>query len=797
MVSPVGSSPTLAKDNKNGFLSSILAWTRDPEDTIGVRQFPGFVVYNATTDSDILESLPQICRTALTEVIKCHPYTIVFQQLKYRGSLGSTNLTKSVCDEGCGTSLKSWFDTVTVACDGYQLGLSVPNRLGGVIWAGWNETCLTDPSNGLYCGDIMDSFSDAESLEDTPRTELCSWCNVHRLALMQSSAYSTYDDEWKTDLEYIYETCGISGNTTVPTPLVSLPAEPAPFCSSGRTYTVVQDDTCDKIAQAHNVSSASLYMGNELLYDCSDITAGLELCLPFECGNTYSFGPNDNCTGLEESLGLGSGTIRRLNAWLELDCRNMQVASAVFGHTLCLGAEGGNYTATAPIPGPTLLPGSATGYTVLTIAPPENMTGVAEGTTLKCGRWSVSSNDTTCAQICIQDAIPFDLFLSVNPSLSATDCSSGLVPGYAYCSGPIYEWNATRTTSPGSFNDDFSDGSMDGWEVYGGTFDAATKALVAGSSSGGKALINTDTFTDFTFEADIVLPSANSGNAGLVFRASNPGSGADSYSGYYAGFGTDGNLSIGRANNAWKSLEVAKVTVTAGQIYHLKVRAEGDSISVYLDDMETPIIDLKDSTYSSGLNGVRVYQTGATFDNIEIIPIEPTPIFFDFSDGAMTGWKVYGGTYDASTGALVAGNSEGGKAVLEAIQLTNFTFEADVVVPSGSNSNGKTGLLFRMSNPTVGVNNYQGYWAGISNDGKVLIGRANNSWTQLAVKQETIEVGQVHHIMIQASGNQLAVYLDDLETPKITIQDGTYSSGMFGVRVYQTGATFDNIEITP
>ena len=55
MISPVKSNATMAKDNQNGFLSSILAWVRNG--TIGERNFHGFTLYNATQDEDTLDGV--------------------------------------------------------------------------------------------------------------------------------------------------------------------------------------------------------------------------------------------------------------------------------------------------------------------------------------------------------------------------------------------------------------------------------------------------------------------------------------------------------------------------------------------------------------------------------------------------------------------------------------------------------------------------------------------------------------------------------------------------------------------
>jgi hypothetical protein len=149
MVSPVKDVATMAADNKNGFLSSILAWVRNG--TIGQRDYYGFVLYNATEDTKYLDDVSEVCKTALTETIKCDPYVEKFRELRYRGSLESKSLTDSVCDVGCGKSLKSWFDTVTTSCANFQVGGAIANRAGGIVWTGYNETCLLDPATGQYC----------------------------------------------------------------------------------------------------------------------------------------------------------------------------------------------------------------------------------------------------------------------------------------------------------------------------------------------------------------------------------------------------------------------------------------------------------------------------------------------------------------------------------------------------------------------------------------------------------------------------------------------------------------------
>ncbi|MFD8524279.1 glycoside hydrolase family 43 protein [Streptomyces capillispiralis] len=166
--------------------------------------------------------------------------------------------------------------------------------------------------------------------------------------------------------------------------------------------------------------------------------------------------------------------------------------------------------------------------------------------------------------------------------------------------------------------DNFADHNALGWKTYGGSWTAAGGRYRAGRSLGGKALLDTN-FADFTFDAD-VTPASGRGDAGLVFRASRPGTGVDGYSGYYAGIGGDGKVVLGRANDSWTPLGTARVSVAPGTSHRLRVTAVGSSIKVYVDDLLTPRISVTDDTYRSGANGVRVFDTAASFDNVAVGP---------------------------------------------------------------------------------------------------------------------------------------------------------------------------------
>jgi len=67
---------------------------------------------------------------------------------------------------------------VYIAFAGYHVNDALLTLLGGRIWDGWNPTCLKDPGTGKSWGEIIDSFAQVSTIEDTPKTELCSFCWV-------------------------------------------------------------------------------------------------------------------------------------------------------------------------------------------------------------------------------------------------------------------------------------------------------------------------------------------------------------------------------------------------------------------------------------------------------------------------------------------------------------------------------------------------------------------------------------------------------------------------------------------
>ncbi|HEY4415950.1 MAG TPA: beta-L-arabinofuranosidase domain-containing protein [Verrucomicrobiae bacterium] len=160
----------------------------------------------------------------------------------------------------------------------------------------------------------------------------------------------------------------------------------------------------------------------------------------------------------------------------------------------------------------------------------------------------------------------------------------------------------------GKFAENFDPAWSQRWTVFGGNWlaRAGTLSTVPASAGGAKALVMASAFTNFIYQADVSVGSV--GNAGLVFRASEPDIGADAYCGYYVGISPSAaSLELGYVNNGWHLIKTVPMKFAASTFYHLKVQAEGSRLRIYVNDGEQPVLDVHDDHFADGMIGVRDY----------------------------------------------------------------------------------------------------------------------------------------------------------------------------------------------
>ncbi|KAL1891091.1 hypothetical protein Sste5346_007917 [Sporothrix stenoceras] len=279
---------------------------------------------------------------------------------------------------------------------------------------------------------------------------------------MEASAYSgAYDNSsFAARYQYVASHCGLSGITNFKGTGSAVTGATtvnitAPVCASGNHYTVKSGDTCDTIAVANSVSSATLFAINPSLQDCRKALAvGTVLCLPHTCDALWTVQSTDTCLSIGNATGNSQSALVAYNTMLNWNCTNLVAALGKppsWGSTLCVSSPGGVYDGIAAsnssVDGNG---GGGNGYAgadEVIVDPPTGAT-VATGTNAtECAKWYVYDATLLCAQICLTNDIPISIFTKVNPSLHATSCDSDLVKGHAYCVSPVMELSDESSTT--------------------------------------------------------------------------------------------------------------------------------------------------------------------------------------------------------------------------------------------------------------------------------------------------------------------------------------------------------------
>ena len=175
--------------------------------------------------------------------------------------------------------------------------------------------------------------------------------------------------------------------------------------------------------------------------------------------------------------------------------------------------------------------------------------------------------------------------------------------------------------------------------------------------------------------------------------------------------------------------------------------------------------------------------------------IQIPDLLINFNDNSASGWTTYDGIWTAANGVYAVNAGGGYKAVAAATDYSDFTYETDVSIKGGANLD-NAGVIFRVSDPTVGADNLKGYYAGICVNGTVQIGRFNNGWKELASQTlgKPITPDMDYHLKVQVIGSSIKVYVDDAMVVSAT--DTMWTHGAIGMRTWNVNAKYDNIAVT-
>lgn len=146
---------------------------------------------------------------------------------------------------------------------------------------------------------------------------------------------------------------------------------------------------------------------------------------------------------------------------------------------------------------------------------------------------------------------------------------------------------------------------------------AEPKDPVNAYRSGEKLLLDGGEFTDFTASTRISFLKGDH-DAGLLFRVTDPSVGFDAQRGYFAGIVPATKIVVlGKTDgSSWKEIARAPITADTSKPLDLSVTAKGAEITLKLDG--NAVLTAKDDTYAKGSVGLRVVDTHARFEGLEV-----------------------------------------------------------------------------------------------------------------------------------------------------------------------------------
>lgn len=164
-------------------------------------------------------------------------------------------------------------------------------------------------------------------------------------------------------------------------------------------------------------------------------------------------------------------------------------------------------------------------------------------------------------------------------------------------------------------------------------------------------------------------------------------------------------------------------------------------------------------------------------------------------------WQAFGGTWQYADGVMTNHSDErGAKLMTGPEEWSNYSVEADVLLLG---QYGDAGLIIRATDEETGVDAYHGYMAGLRDlDNTLMMGRADYGWREYAAKAVAPRVfaGQWYHLKFLAFDCDFAASATSQkgETTTIAIRDPQcIKAGRFGLKSYNTGAQWRNVEIRP
>ncbi len=172
---------------------------------------------------------------------------------------------------------------------------------------------------------------------------------------------------------------------------------------------------------------------------------------------------------------------------------------------------------------------------------------------------------------------------------------------------------------------------LKGFTAYGGGWLANEGALWAEAGDGPKLISNAPALAEGEVGVEVLLPASQAGNAGLIVKVSQPGIGADKFTGYEIALDSTGRLVLGRHRQNWEPIRTVPCEVPTNQWIPLIVRLTGNSLEVLVNGLSLITYEDQQHPLAEGQVGLRTWRRAARLRNLYVktdsrtqtLPFEP------------------------------------------------------------------------------------------------------------------------------------------------------------------------------
>jgi alpha-L-arabinofuranosidase len=163
------------------------------------------------------------------------------------------------------------------------------------------------------------------------------------------------------------------------------------------------------------------------------------------------------------------------------------------------------------------------------------------------------------------------------------------------------------------------------------------------------------------------------------------------------------------------------------------------------------------------------------------------------------GWKAFGGEWQTDGTSLTVSPDEGSKQVSELPSLSDVTINAEIKFPDrGQGDDSNAGLLFRVSNPGIGIDAFNGYEISLNpNSQRLILGKHRQNFQLLQSVAVVFNPQEWTRLHVEAVGARIRIFVGEGTVPALEFSDPSEPllSGTFGLRTWKANASFRQVSV--